>query len=116
MLSPCGVLFHETYTQLLPESDRELAESARNKNLLGYHDIRIGNKPDERLLKFIGVNLPQILPEARDKFDEYKDLLGAFGSGSMKYEEFAARVRRRFEGTNEDYDGEIPEDLPEEYE
>ncbi len=111
VLSPCGVLFHETYTQLLPESDRELAESARNKNLLGYHDIRIGNEPDERLLKFIGVNLPQILPEARERFDDYKDLLADFAAGAMSYQEFAARARRRQEGGNEDSDWDIPENI-----
>ena len=109
VFSPCGVLFHQTYNQLLPEADHELAEKAKNKNLLGYHDIRIGNEPDDRLLKFIGTNLPKILPEARDKFDDYKDLLGAFADGSMDYEEFAARVRRREQGTNEDSDWEPPE-------
>jgi hypothetical protein len=111
VLSPCGVLFHETYTQLLPEADRELAELAQDKNLLGYHDIRLGNQPDDRLLKFIGTNLPKILPEARDRFDDYKDLLGDFGSGDMPYEEFSARARRRSKGKDEDSDWEIPEDI-----
>ena len=111
VLSPCGVLFHQTYTQLLPEADRDLAEKARDKNLLGYHDIRIGNQPDGRLLKFIGVNLPKILPEARDRFDDYKDLLGDFADGSMPYEEFSARARRRLEGRDEDSDWEVPEDI-----
>lgn len=110
VLSPCGVLVHETYYQLLPEADRKLAEKARDKNLLGYHDIRIGNQPDDRLLKFIGTNLPKILPEARDRFDNYKDLLGAFADGSMKYEVFSARARRRLEGKDEDSDWEIPDD------
>ncbi len=112
VLSPCGVLFHETYNQLLPEANRDLAELAQDKNLLGYHDIRIGNQPDGRLLKFIGTNLPKILPEARVRFDEYKDLLGDFADGSMKYEEFTARARRRLEGKDEDSDWEdIPEDI-----
>jgi hypothetical protein len=112
VLSPCGVLFHETYTQLIPETERNLAEKARDKNLLGYHYIRIGNQPDSRLLKFISNNLPNILPEARVRFDEYKDLLQAFGSGEMRYESFAARARRRLEGRDEDSDWDgIPEDI-----
>ncbi len=117
VLSPCGVLFHQTYNQFLPEADRELAEKAKNKNLLGYHDIRIGNQPDDRLLKFIGINLPKILPGPRDRFDDYKDLLGDFGDGSMEYKEFSARARRRQEGTDEDSDWEPPEDddYPEDY-
>ena len=34
--------------------------------------------------------LPQILPEARERFEEYKDLLDDFGG--VSYEEFAACV------------------------
>ena len=108
VLSTCGVLFHETYNQLLPSSDRELADQARDKRLLGYHDIRVGNEPDKRLTKFLTVNLPNILPEARDRFDEYKDLLIAFSSQTMTYEEFAARVRRRSQGRYEDGDWNPP--------
>ena len=75
VLSTCGVVFHQNHNQLLPEVDRELAEKAKDKLLLGYHDIRVGNHPDNPLIKFIATNLPQILPHARDRFDEYKDLL-----------------------------------------
>jgi len=82
---------------------------ARDKNLLGYHDIRVGNQPDSRLLKFIGTNLPLILPQAREKFDSYKDLIDEFANG-MEYKAFSARVRRRGDGTNEDYDYDQPPD------
>ena len=75
LLSQCGVVLHQTYNQLLPETEQELAAKARDKNLLGYHDIRTGNSPDSRLTKFIVVNLPSVLPQARERFDEYKDLL-----------------------------------------
>ncbi len=108
VLSTCGVVFHQTYNQLLPEADRKLAEKARDKRLLGYHDIRVGNEPDDRLLKFIGTNLPRVLPEARDRFDKYKDLVGDFADGTMHYTEFAARVRRRSQGAYEDGDWEPP--------
>jgi hypothetical protein len=47
VLSPCGVLFHQTYNQLLPETEQEVAEKAKHKDLLGYHDIRTGNQPDK---------------------------------------------------------------------
>ena len=92
VLSACDIVFHKNYNQLLPEADRELAEKAKDKLLLGYHDIRVGNHPDKRLIKFIATNLPQILPHARDRFDEYKDLLGEFANRTMSYHEFAARV------------------------
>lgn len=110
VLSPCGVVFHQTYNQLLPLTNRELAEKAKDKQLLGYHDIRIGNEPDKRLLKFIGSNLPQVLPDARKRFDEYKDLVEPFANKTMRYKEFAARVRRRSKGMNEDADWEMEDD------
>jgi hypothetical protein len=105
LLSKCGVLFHQTYGQLLPESDRDLADQARDKTLLGYHDIQLGNQPDARLCTFIETNLPAIASQARQKFAENIDLLEPFSNSEMPYVEFAARVIRRYRG--EDEDGEL---------
>jgi hypothetical protein len=106
LLHACGAVVHQTYNQLFPSSESALADEAKDKNLLGYHDIRVGNEPDARLLKFIAHNLPDVLPGARDRFDEYKDLVEPFSNNNMSYEVFAARVRRRAAGTNEDSDWE----------
>ena len=46
----------------------------------------------------------RLITELRPRFDEFKDLLTAFGDKSMPYAEFAARVRRRTQGTDEDSD------------
>jgi hypothetical protein len=105
LLSKCGMLFHQNYNQLLPSSDKALADQARDKNLLGYHDIRVGNEPDNRLVTFLATKLPTITEGAREKFEAHKDLLQAFSEDQMSYHEFAARVLRRFRGENED--GEI---------
>jgi hypothetical protein len=51
-------------------------------------------------------NLPKILPEARSRFEENRDLLDAYARGNMTYEEFAARVRRRQQGVEEGHDPE----------
>ena len=104
LLIACGVLVHQTFNQFFPEADQELAARASNRNLLGYHDIRTGNAPDNRLLKFVGVDLPKLLPATRLRFEQHKDLLEGFATKEMGYEEFAARVRRRSKGMNEDYD------------
>lgn len=104
VLSRCGVLLHQCYNQLYPSADAELAALARDKKMLGFHDIRLGNEPDRRLEKFIGQDLPALLPSARARFDEYKDLLCDYGSGSMGYDEFAGRALRRSRGENEDGD------------
>ena len=104
LLSRCGVVLHEQFNQLVPSTAQAIADQARHKALLGYHDIRLGNMPDARLLKFIQVNLPAALPDARLRFDRYYDLLRDYGTGAIGYAEFAARVRRRHHGTNEDSD------------
>ena len=106
LLHACGGIIHQTYNQLFPTADTALASRARDKNLLAYHDIRVGNEPDARLLKFIGDNLPQVLTEARWRLDEYKDILEQYATGTMPYAEFAARVRRRTQGRSEDNDWE----------
>jgi hypothetical protein len=102
VLCRCGHIIHQTYNQLLPSTDADLAAKVRDKHLLGYHDVRTTNQPDARLLKFITVNLPAVAPAARAKFDEYADLLWNYAFGETEYVEFAARVLRRSRGENED--------------
>jgi len=106
LLQPCGVIIHQTYNQLFPVSDQELADRARHEDNLGYHDIRLGNIPDAQLLKFITKNLLSVADGARERFDAYKDILESFVSHNIGYHEFAARVRRRKTGSNEDSDWE----------
>lgn len=107
VLNPCGLLLHQTYKQLMPLAERDLALQAKQKLLLGYHDISIGNDPDPRLLKFITVDLPLILPAAREKFDAFKDLLCSYAYGELKFPEFLFKVRKRQQGLPEDYEDEI---------
>jgi hypothetical protein len=104
LLTTCGVIVHQTYNQLFPAADAVLAEQVRNKSLLGYHDVRTGNEPDARLKKFVDVNLPRLIVARRDIFDSYKDLLSEFAHGAIDYSVFAAKVRRRAQGTNENHD------------
>jgi hypothetical protein len=111
LLNACGAIVHQTYNQLFPASAADLAAQVRHKDLLGYHDVRTGNEPDRRLLSFVG-HLPQLLINARPVYDEYQDLLANYASGDLEYHEFAARVRRRKAGTNEDHDWEDDDPMP----
>jgi hypothetical protein len=104
VLSNCGVILHQTYNQRYPKADEQLAALARDKNLLGYHDIRLGNDPDVRLIKFIHTNLPGLLDRFRESFENFMDLLRAYAQREMGYREFAGRSKRRLRGE--------PEDLP----
>jgi hypothetical protein len=40
ILNACGVIVHQTYNQLFPTADEALADQAKHKSNLGYHDIR----------------------------------------------------------------------------
>jgi hypothetical protein len=83
---------------------RPFADEVRQKDLLGYHDLVVGNDPDKRLLTFIHNNLPALIEGAWPKFERFHDLLFAYSTEQHKYKSFAARVRRRLRGE--------PEDLP----
>jgi hypothetical protein len=96
LLSRCGVIVHQTYNQLLPYTAAAIAARAKNKRLLGYHDIRVGNEPDARLKKFVGANLLKVLPQARARFNKAKDLLYAHATLTISNEEFAAEVVARY--------------------
>ncbi len=93
VLNRCGVIVHQLYGQIYPEADAALAAKARDKNLLGYHDIRVGNKPDERLTKFISVNLPEVVQPAREKFDLWRTEIEEYAAGQVPYSKFVAKLK-----------------------
>lgn len=114
---PCGVLHHETYNQRLPKSYEEIANKAKDKRLLGYHDIRLGNEPDTRLNRFLHDTLPPLLSAAREKFNEHRDLLEALGDGSLTYRDFHIELRQKWgvygAEVGENEDEHDPEELQE---
>lgn len=91
----CGVLAHQTYNQRYPISGANLAAEAARKDLLGYHDIRLGNEPDSRMLRFFRELLPLLATPARAKFDAHKDLLRSFASKEISYNEFYRQLQLR---------------------
>ena len=79
-----------------------------------------GNHPDARLSRFITDRLVSLLPEARERFDRFRDLLEGYTDGEYDYASFSARVRRRSRGEpedgeleREDQDDGLPWDEPE---
>jgi hypothetical protein len=78
-----GVIVHETFNQLYPYADADLAAQVSDKTLLGFHDIRVGNEPDNRLLRFIQTHLANLITEARRKFSANRSVLEAFASSNI---------------------------------
>lgn len=92
LLNLSGGLVHQNYNQLYAEADADLAVLVRDKNLLGYHDVRTGNVPDGRMLKFVVEQLPGLIAEKRELFARFQEIHAAYGCGDMKYSEWVGRI------------------------
>jgi hypothetical protein len=93
VLNACGAIIHQFYNQMYPSADAALAEQVRNKLTLGYSDVRIGNEPDARLLKFFADSLPSVGRQSREKFDDQKGLIEDYVRGNLSYAQFVAQLR-----------------------
>lgn len=82
-----GLLVHETYGQRYPAADIDLANEVKHKDSLGWHDIRVGNNPDTRMLKFFCEVLPRKLEQATADFHRCKGLLRGFVDAEISFEE-----------------------------
>lgn len=109
LFEQCGFVFFESFNQLYPSSETALAALASDKDLLGFHDIRVGNEPSPLLQSFVSNDLIPRARGGRQLFRQYSDLVFGFGTGEYSYQSFAARVRRRRSGRNEDSDEEPEE-------
>lgn len=104
LLQPAGVLLWETRQQFYPAEYDNLAQQMRHKDSLGFFDIKVTDYPTPLLHDFITRIVPEELPDARKRFDTFKDLLSLYAFGHLSYTGFAARIRRRQNNTNEDKD------------
>ena len=123
VFKPCGIIIHETLNQRFPDSKKDLADQAKDKMLLGYHDVRMGNQPDVRLNHFIHDLLPKLLPRARKKFNDHRDILERFGTRSIDYPElhvelytkwghYGTHIDERVDGFDESELYEPPDEEP----
>ncbi len=106
VLNRCGVVLHQFYNQRYPEADRSLADIVRKKTGLAYHDVKVGNEPDERLHRFMEVNLPQVIAKARERFDLWRDEIREYAEGEIGYSEFVAKLRGDYGAEDHDYEPE----------
>jgi len=103
LLTDCGVVVHQFYNQLYPNADSVLADRVRHKLSLGYFDVRVGNEPDARMLRFFEHSLPTVAKRAREKFRENIETISSYAEGRMVYSEFVAHIRGRVEEEVEPY-------------
>ena len=110
LLDVSGVMLFENFNQLYPIADATLAAQVSQKDLLGYHDVRVGNDPNARLVEFVTNTVSARAEEYRERFNRYRDLLQRFAEGELSYAGFAARIRRRENALPENGDHTADED------
>jgi hypothetical protein len=96
LCEPAGIIAHETYNQLYPDTDygHDLAARVTPNRELGYFDVRASEEPLARSIKFFTQNLPTLLPVAAEKFRRHRDLLQAWVEGAISWHD----LRRRLAG------------------
>jgi hypothetical protein len=103
---PAGILAHETYNQLYPETDdaRALAEVVKNVRGLGYFDVRASEEPSPRTVRFFTDLLPGLLPGAAEKFRRHSVSLQAWVSGAMPWRELRQQLAGQYGGADHEMD------------
>jgi len=94
LLQMGGCLIHENYNQLYPEADAQLAEKVSGRDSLGCHDVRVGNEPDGRMLRFFGELLPRLVKDVRPTFLKFREVHRAYGKGEIRYPEWLKELRK----------------------
>jgi hypothetical protein len=93
--SSSGCIVYQHYNQLYANADKALAEVARDKDLLGYHDIRVGNEPDERMHHFVTDLLPDLVGDPQNTFEKFRDAHLAYGRGEINYNDWVREIMVR---------------------
>jgi hypothetical protein len=105
LCEPAGIIAHETYNQLYPDTEegRQLAATVVEARGLGYFDVRATEEPLQRSIKFFETDLPTLLPTAANKFAEATPWLKDWVAGAMPW----SQLRLRLAGTYVGPDSEI---------
>ena len=92
LLNLSGCLVYQHYNQLYADADSELADLVRDKDLLGYHDVRVGNEPDRRMNHFVSELLPELVADARATFEKFRSVHRAYGRGELGYRAWVREI------------------------
>ena len=60
--------------------------------MLGYHDIRVGNIPDQRMLRFFRELAPALLDNAAPTFRKFEPLHRAYGKSELSYAAWVSEI------------------------
>jgi hypothetical protein len=104
LCEPAGIIAHETYNQLYPETDegRELAAKVIRIRGLGYFDVRASEAPSEHTIRFFRENVPTLLPLAAAKFHQNRGLLQEWIDGGISWPTLRLNLGSGYTGPDQD--------------
>ena len=106
LCEPAGIIAHETYNQLYPDTDygRDLAARVTPNRELGYFDVKASEEPLARTIDFFERILPMLLPTAAAKFRQHRDSLQAWVESAMSWHDLRRRLAGQYVGPDQDMD------------
>lgn len=106
LCEPAGIIAHETYNQLYPDTDhgRDLAARVIQPRSLGYFDVKASEEPLPRTIDFFKRNLPDILPTAAEKFRNHREILQQWVDGTMSWHDLRLHLAGQYEAPDHEMD------------
>jgi len=108
LCQPAGILAHETYHQLYPETreGQELASAVRETRGLGYADVRASENTLPRTTDFFERILPTIAQSAARRFQKNREALEAWSNGDLAWKDLFNHLNKHGEAYS-GFDGEM---------
>jgi len=97
-LEPAGIIAHESYHQYYPPDHHELAERAKNKNLLGFTDVLASEESQPRTQRFIATLLPAIVERMADKWHRNEEMLLQYANDEINLAQLYTAIGSRAGG------------------
>ncbi len=101
---PAGIIAHETYNQLYPDTPygHQLAERVSKVRGLGYSDVRASEEPLQRTVTFFEKNLPIILPQMAERFRANKPILQKWVDGMINWTDLRLHLAADYKEPDQD--------------
>ncbi|MBV9989895.1 MAG: hypothetical protein JOZ72_01265 [Alphaproteobacteria bacterium] len=106
LCAPAGIIAHETYNQLYPETPHgiEMAKLVQEKRGLGYFDVLASEEPSLRTIEFMTKHVPKLLPAATSKFQTNKKKLQAWVRGEISWTTLRLSLAGQYQEPDADMD------------
>jgi hypothetical protein len=107
ILTPAGIIAHESYFQYYPSDKAEIADKVRHKRSLGFTDVIATEEPHKRTIKFFSETLHKIVPRMAAAWRANKRVLLQFAHNELNLAQLYTEIGSPAGGKWQDF-----EDVP----